>query len=104
MHSQYNNLPSNSNSLQYLKSKMVVAEGGEKAPLTEPVAKADFLTVKVRGFGFQSKKKDVKKFFNPLKLDSIRLPRKVKGVAYVGFSSEKDFKQAINKNRSFYGN
>jgi len=98
--------------LEYLKSKVKATDGGEpaasaEAPQKEPVkkqiAKKEFFTVKMRGFPCQSKKKDIRKFLEPLKPDSIRLPPKVKGVAYVGFASEKDWKNALNKNRSFHG-
>lgn len=64
---------------------------------------SQFYTVKVRGFACQAKKKDIRQFFAGLKLDSVRLPPKVKGVAYVGFASEKAWKNALNKNRSFHG-
>jgi multiple RNA-binding domain-containing protein 1 len=96
--------------LDYLKSKVKATDGGEpaaEAPVKEPVkkqiVKKEFFTVKMRGFPCQSKKKDIRKFLEPLKPDSIRLPPKVKGVAYVGFASEKEWKNALNKNRSFHG-
>ena len=98
--------------MEYLKSKVkatdsgepaVGAEAPEKEPVKKQIAKKEFFTVKMRGFPCQSKKKDIRKFLEPLKPDSIRLPPKVKGVAYVGFASEKDWKNALNKNRSFHG-
>lgn len=64
----------------------------------------EFLTLKARGFPCQIKKKDIRSFFSPLKPASIRLPPKVKGVAYVGFLTEKEFKKALDKHRSVYGN
>ncbi|XP_057365562.1 probable RNA-binding protein 19 [Daphnia carinata] len=92
--------------LEYLKSKVVPGEEETDKPskLSVKVAKTpkDYMHLKVRGFSCQVKKKDIKEFFAPLKLDSIRLPPKVKGVAYVGFSSEKDMKKALNKHRSFH--
>nr|CAH0113144.1 unnamed protein product [Daphnia galeata] len=93
--------------LEYLKSKVVAGEEqtGSDKPVTlskkEKVPK-DYLHLKVRGFSCQVKKKDIKEFFASIKLDSIRLPPKVKGVAYIGFSSEKEMKKALNKHRSFY--
>ena len=93
--------------MQYLKSKVVAGEESSEKPVNlskkEKVNK-NYLHLKVRGFSCQVKKKDIKEFFAPLKLDSIRLPPKVKGVAYIGFSSEKEMKKALNKHRSFYGN
>ncbi|XP_015516900.2 probable RNA-binding protein 19 [Neodiprion lecontei] len=59
------------------------------------------LTVKVRGLGYSHKKKHIKQFFHPLVPKSIRLPPKIKGIAYVGFKTEKQLKQALNKNKSF---
>lgn len=62
-----------------------------------------FFTVKVRGLGYNHKKKDIKQFFKGLKPKSIRVPTKIKGIAYVGFKTEKLMKQALNKNKSFLG-
>ncbi|XP_012255144.2 probable RNA-binding protein 19 [Athalia rosae] len=59
------------------------------------------LTVKVRGLGYNHKKKHIKQFFHPLVPKSIRVPPKIKGIAYVGFKTEKQLKQALNKNKSF---
>nr|XP_033342924.1 probable RNA-binding protein 19 [Megalopta genalis] len=60
-----------------------------------------FFTVKLHGLGYNHKKKDVKHFFHPLKAKSIRVPRKIKGIAYVGFKTEQQFRKAMLKNRSF---
>lgn len=94
--------------VQYLKSKVVLGEEATSKPAklslkSEKIPK-EYMHLKVKGFSCQVKKKDVKEFFAPLKLDSIRLPPKVKGVAYVGFSSERDLNKALNKHRSFHGN
>lgn len=62
-----------------------------------------FFTVKVRGLAYKAKKKDVKQFFHPLKPKSIRLPPKSKGIAYVGFISEKELTQALKKHLTFIG-
>jgi len=68
------------------------------------IQKNTLFTVKVRGLAFKHKKKDVKQFFDSLKPKSVRLCPKVKGMAYVGFNTEKEMKQALNKNKSFLGN
>lgn len=73
-------------------------------PLKKEKIKTEFFTLKVRGFPCKSSKKDIRDFFAPLKLDSIRLPPKVKGIAYIGLSSKKEWKKALDKHRSFYGN
>merc|ERR1712071_374997 len=79
--------------LEYLKSKVVGASEGVAPKLSILTAKkiktkVEYFTVKVRGFPSQAKKKDIKQFFAPQKPDSIRLPPKIKGVAYLGFATE----------------
>ncbi|XP_032690910.1 probable RNA-binding protein 19 [Odontomachus brunneus] len=58
-------------------------------------------TVKMSGLGYKHKKRDVKLFFRPLKPKSIRIPRKVKGIVYLGFKTESQMKKALLKNKSF---
>jgi RNA recognition motif-containing protein len=53
------------------------------------------------GLPYKVKKKELKSFFKPLKLKSVRIPRNAKGFAYVGFGSEEDRKRAVVKNKSF---
>ena len=62
-----------------------------------------YYTVKLSGLPFKAKKKDVKSFFGTLKPKSIRVPLKIKGIAYAGFATEKEWKNALNKNKSFLG-
>uniref|UniRef100_A0A2R5LLW1 Putative rna-binding protein n=1 Tax=Ornithodoros turicata TaxID=34597 RepID=A0A2R5LLW1_9ACAR len=59
--------------------------------------------IKVKGLPYNSKKKQIKDFFKPAKVASLRVPPKVKGIAYLGFKTEKDMKQALNKHKSFMG-
>jgi len=80
--------------IDYLKSK--------KKP-KEPKPKKILFTVKLSGLPFKSKKKDLKPFFAPLKPASIRVPPKIKGIAFVGFLTEKEQKTALNKHKSFLG-
>lgn len=100
--------------LEYLKLKTVKEVGadndGQNEKESHPEVKKDkqehtpsvqFLTVKVRGLAYKAKKKDVKQFFHPLKPSSVRLPPKSKGIAYVGFKSEKEMRQALNKHLTF---
>ncbi|XP_015191541.1 PREDICTED: probable RNA-binding protein 19 [Polistes dominula] len=61
-----------------------------------------FFTVKLRGLGYNHKKKHIKQFFHPLKPKSIRVPPKIKGIAYVGFKSEQQMRKALLKNKSFF--
>lgn len=60
-------------------------------------------TVKMSGLGCKHKKKDVKLFFRPLKPKSIRIPRNIKGIVYLGFKTESQRKKALLKNKSFLG-
>lgn len=53
---------------------------------------------------YNCKKKDVKKFFSPLVPFTIRLPPKIKGIAYAGFKEERNMNKALLKNKSFLGN
>ena len=60
-------------------------------------------TVKLQGLAYNHKKKDIKQFFRPLKAKSIRVPAKIKGIAYVGFKTEQHMRKALLKNKSFLG-
>lgn len=62
-----------------------------------------FFTVKLRGLAYNHKKKDIKQFFRPLVPKSIRVPQKIKGIAFVGFKTEQQLKKALLKNKSFLG-
>lgn len=62
-----------------------------------------FFTVKLRGLAYKHVKKHIKQFFRPIKVASIRIPPKIKGIAYVGFKTEQAMKKALMKNKSFLG-
>ena len=80
------------------KSSLEKENKPQKVPKNET-----YFTVKLSGLPFKAKKKDVKRFFGSIKPKSIRVPPKIKGIAYAGFATEKDFKNALNKNKSFIG-
>lgn len=91
-------------------SDYMAALKGKKEPSTDSTTidktthgPTKFYTVKMRGLGYNHKKKHIKKFFQPLKPKSIRVPQKIKGIAYVGFKSEWHMNQALNKDRTFLG-
>lgn len=100
---------------EYLRRKMVKSKkkidaeekevSSEKSDPGSKLVKVEkkhtFYYVKLRGLPYKAKKKQIKEFFNPLKPKSIRIPTKIKGIAYIGFGTEKDCKQALIKNRSF---
>jgi len=102
--------------LDYLKSLINEVENNEPSTQSEkkehhikqdkkqkPPKDEKYFTVKLSGLPFKAKKRDVKQFFGSLKPKSIRVPPKIKGIAYVGFATEKEWKNAINKNKSFLG-
>lgn len=61
-----------------------------------------YYNVLLSNLPYKFKKKDIKNFLSPLKLPSIRMPRNKHGVAYVGFKSEKERNQALNKHKSLW--
>ncbi|KAJ8942069.1 hypothetical protein NQ318_004094 [Aromia moschata] len=63
--------------------------------------KINLFTVKLRDLPYNTKKKDIKQFFKPITPYSIRIPRNIHGIAYVGFKTEKLFNKALVKDRSF---
>lgn len=58
-------------------------------------------TLKISGFPETARRKDVKDFFKPLELLSIRLNKK-DGVGYVSFKDESDLKFAMRKDLQFW--
>ncbi|XP_015593369.1 probable RNA-binding protein 19 [Cephus cinctus] len=92
--------------LEYMKSLKKGSQSAKKTDSTTEGTKnahgpREFFTVKVTGLGYNQKKKDIKQFFHSLKPKSIRVPQKIKGIAFVGFETEKQMKQALNKHKSF---
>ncbi|XP_076364328.1 putative RNA-binding protein 19 [Tachypleus tridentatus] len=105
--------------LEYLKTKMMSSAGDndieadsgcssledneEESPKkqVEKRLSHEEFTLKLRGLPYKCKKKHIQDFFKPLKPISLRLPPKVKGIAYVGFRTEKDMKQGLIKHRGF---
>ena len=59
-------------------------------------------TWKITGLPYKTKKGEIKQFFKPLKLASLRIPPKFKGFAYVSFENQKDYNQAYLKHRGFF--
>lgn len=72
-----------------LKTKKAVKE-------KKPKPLKDLFTVKVSNLSFKCKKRDLKSFFSPHKSSSLRLPPNIKGIAFVGFLTEKEQKIALN--------
>merc|ERR1712029_698925 len=77
--------------------------GNKKEKKKKEAKNEEYFTVKLSGLPYKAKKKDVKKFLQPLKAKSIRVPRQIKGIAYAGFATEKDMKNALNKSKGFIG-
>ena len=81
--------------LDYLKSKGLKEDQTAKTTtprtkfLGQEREKKLFFTVKLEGLPYSTKKKDVKAFVGPnMGVKSIRVPRNIKGIAYVGFGTE----------------
>ena len=102
--------------LDYLKSKGLKEDENVKGKLLQLSAESPqkleklqkeskiFFTIKLENLPCTTKKKDVKKFFGPnTGIKSIRVPRNIKGIAYVGFSSESQRINAMKKDKSFIG-
>ncbi|XP_001949363.1 probable RNA-binding protein 19 isoform X1 [Acyrthosiphon pisum] len=89
----------NISDFEYLKIKS--GKKSEADILDNPGIKTEYHTIVVRGLPYKVKKAMLKEFFKPLKLDSIRLPPKIKGVAYIGFKNKCDAEQCLIKNKSF---
>lgn len=81
--------------------KIKSGKKSEADVLKNPGTKTEYYTIVVRGLPYKIKKPMLKEFFKPLKLDSIRLPPKIKGVAYIGFKNKCDAEQCLVKNKSF---
>lgn len=81
--------------------KIKSGKKSEAEVLKNPETKTEYHTIVIRGLPYKVKKAMLKEFFKPLKLDSIRLPPKIKGVAYIGFKNKCDAEQCLIKNKSF---
>ncbi|KMR02737.1 putative rna-binding protein 19-like protein [Lasius niger] len=89
--------------IEALKKKQQNVKSEEKS-LSNNVPKhgpLTFFTVKLRGLAYKHIKKHIKQFFRPIKVASIRIPPKIKGIAYVGFKTEQAMRKALMKNKSF---
>lgn len=96
--------------LDYLRSKMGKGENGKSAgedvderdaKQLEKRKKLTEFTVKMRGVTSKCNKAILKEFFKPLTISRVKQPPKLRDVAYVKFSSERDVKQALTKHRGF---
>ncbi|CAH1403451.1 unnamed protein product [Nezara viridula] len=91
--------------LEYLKLKTKGISSVNEVPIScsedksEP--KIKLFNIKITNLPFKTKKKDIKELLNPLVPASIRFIGNVKGVAYVGFQTEKELRQAMVKNKTF---
>lgn len=76
------------------------SRGKKKSDKTKP--KELFVhTIKVKGFPPEIRRKDVKDFFKPLEVLSVRNNKK-DGVCYVSFKDESDLRFALRKNLQFW--
>lgn len=92
--------------MELIKNKSKSAVTNATADTGKSHGPNTFFTVKLKGLAYKHKKKDVKNFFKGIKPKSIRIPQKINGlagIAYVGFKTEKQLKQALQKNKSILG-
>ncbi len=88
--------------LDYLKSIKSAEKETKKKPKEPKEPKnVTYYCIKLSNLPFKSKKKDVKMFLKPLKAKSIRVPTKIHGIAYAGFATEDERKNALKKNKRF---
>ncbi|CAH1107316.1 unnamed protein product [Psylliodes chrysocephalus] len=89
--------------IEYMKKLM--KGDGERKPREKMKKKVKekikLHTVKLRDLPYNIKKKDIKDFFKPISCYTIRIPRNIHGIAYVGFKAERLANKALIKNRSF---
>lgn len=57
-------------------------------------------TIKLRNLGMKAKKGEVKRWFEPLQVTRVKMPGRIKGIAYVSFRSEEDMRRAMDKHKS----
>jgi len=93
--------------LDYLKKKKkkdeTSIEGADVKDDKTDKIKLDRLTIKLSNLPCTVKKSDVKDFLKPAKMVSVRIPVKMKGIAYCDFENEAELRKALVKNRSFMG-
>lgn len=85
------------------KSSPAVDTAGDKATKVPAVRKHQIeFTVKITNIPVRAKKRYVREFLSPLKPKSLRLPPKIKSIAFAGFLTEKEMNQALNKHRTYH--
>jgi RNA recognition motif. len=83
------------------KSKDTAPSDPSVPPVSKaPVHKRQYHTIVVKNLPAGVKKKDLKAYFKPLPLASVRTT--FLGMAYIGFKDEKNCNKALNKNKSFW--
>uniref|UniRef100_A0A023FBD9 Putative rna-binding protein rrm superfamily n=2 Tax=Triatoma infestans TaxID=30076 RepID=A0A023FBD9_TRIIF len=91
--------------LEYLRTKIKGSnlEVASKIIKEEKPPNPDkqYFTVKISNLPYRTTKKDIRRLLNPVTPASIRLPPKIKGIAFVGFESEKEKRRALIKNKTF---
>ncbi|KAL1451949.1 hypothetical protein WDU94_006274, partial [Cyamophila willieti] len=94
--------------MEYLKLKAKSSQDSAGEPTTAAPKvvshKRQYHTIVVKNLPPGVKKKDLKAYFKPLPLASVRVPQGFLGMAYIGFKDEKNCNKALNKNRSFWQN
>ncbi|XP_063594561.1 probable RNA-binding protein 19 [Penaeus indicus] len=91
--------------LNSLKSGGSVAKGAEKKKVPKEKEKLYTVIIRTKNMCKTGKrtftKQNIKAFLKPIKFKSLRIPRGCRLVAYVGFKTEKQMNQALQKDKSF---
>ena len=84
----------------------LMKQKGEEEAADTPLAQTPY-TVKMLGLPFNAKQKNIKEFFHPLNVVSVRFTTdnvgRPSGRAYVDFESEQDLKEALKRHRDCIG-
>ncbi|XP_066148088.1 probable RNA-binding protein 19 [Euwallacea fornicatus] len=88
--------------MEYMKMLMPGAERKPRQKMEKKIKeKVKLFNLKLMDLPYKFKKKDIKDFFVQNIPFSIRIPRHIKGIAFVGYKNEKAFKKALTKDKSF---
>uniref|UniRef100_A0A182T1P9 RRM domain-containing protein n=1 Tax=Anopheles maculatus TaxID=74869 RepID=A0A182T1P9_9DIPT len=74
-----------------------------KNVVKEVVPLIRLFVAKMRNIPARATRQDVIRFFKNVKPHSVRVPAKIKGIAYVGFKTEAELSKALLMDKSFFG-
>ncbi|GJQ68534.1 hypothetical protein Trydic_g17103 [Trypoxylus dichotomus] len=87
--------------LEYMQMLMKDTHSKPRQKMEKKVKeKMDLFTLKLKNLPCKCRKRDIKHFFRPNVPFSIRIPRNIRGIAFVGFKDEKQLNKGLLKNKS----